>query len=359
MYKRYIHLAAIIAISTACIVMQGCGKAKEKMKMPTIKMVTSDDVISVSAPDDTQVWIAGDFGVIYHSADSGETWVEQKSGVDSLLCDSMFIDGKNGWVAGIKGVMLHTADGGVTWKRQNTGTNRHLMAVWFADKEWGWAVGEYSTILHTKDGGSTWTRQGEESDKIFNRVCFTDRENGWIVGEGGIILRTANSGATWEPVVPEFFKRETLEDEYDNPRPTLFGLHFSDAQHGWVCGMDSTIMRTTDGGGSWELLKTKKGEPIFNIFVRENLGWAVGNKGTYLMSRDGGMTWVKEDEIIKSKLRLADVVFSSRDAGWIVGAAGTILKTTDAGESWSFCSGLSYVFEGFKMPAGLEKNIIE
>ena len=54
-------------------------------------------------------------------ADSGETWVEQKSGVDSLLCDSMFIDDKNGWVAGIKGVMLHTADGGATWKRQDTG----------------------------------------------------------------------------------------------------------------------------------------------------------------------------------------------------------------------------------------------
>ncbi len=110
---------------------------------------------------------------------------------------------------------------------------------------------------------------------------------------------------------------------------------------------------------TWELLKTKKGEPIYNIFVRGNRGWAVGNKGTYLLSRDGGMTWGKQDETIKSKLLLADVVFSSQDKGWIVGAAGTILKTTDAGESWSFCSGLSYIFEGFKMPAGLEKNIIE
>ncbi|MCX5899464.1 MAG: YCF48-related protein [Proteobacteria bacterium] len=359
MFKRYVHFAAIIALSAALTVTSGCGRAKEKMKMPTIKMVTSDDVIAVSAPDENNVWVAGDFGVIYRSADSGETWTEQKSGVDTLLCDIKFLDDTYGWAAGIKGVMLHTTDGGATWKRQDPGTKRHLLAIWFADKDRGWAVGEYSTILHTKDGGNTWTRQNEESDKIFNKVCFVDRENGWIIGEAGIMLRTANGGATWEPVVPEFFKREGLEEEYDNPRPTLFGLYFADKQHGWICGMDSTIMRTTDGGSTWELLKTKKGEPLYNIFVKADRGWAVGNKGTYLLSHDGGMTWGKQDESIKSKLLLANVVFSSRDKGWIVGAAGTILKTTDAGESWSFCSGLSYIFEGFKMPEGLEKNIIE
>ena len=89
------------------------------------------------------------------------------------------------------------------------------------------------------------------------------------------------------------------------------------------------------------------------------IGWAVGNKGTYLLSRDGGMTWEKQEGSIETKMLLADVAFGSADTGWIVGASGTILRSADAGDSWEFFSGLSYTFEGFKMPAGLEKKIIE
>jgi photosystem II stability/assembly factor-like uncharacterized protein len=123
--------------------------------------------------------------------------------------------------------------------------------------------------------------------------------------------------------------------------------------------MDSTIMRTTDGGNTWNVLPTKKGEPIYNIFVKGDRGWIVGNKGTYLLSRDAGTTWERQPETIKSKLLFANVSFSSPSKGWIVGAQGTILRTVDGGDTWSFCSGLSYVFEGFKMPEGLEKRIIE
>jgi photosystem II stability/assembly factor-like uncharacterized protein len=359
MRKRYVHCVAIIAVSAALTVTSGCGRAREKMTMPAIKMVTSEDVIAVAAPDDDNVWIAGDYGVVYHSRDGGTTWTEQQSGVKTLLCDIKFLDAATGWIAGSQGVMLHTTDGGVTWVRQEPGTRRHLLSISFVDREYGWAVGEFSTILRTTDGGKSWVSQHEESDKIYNRVVFVDRSNGWIVGEAGIMLRTSDGGTTWEPMEPEAFKRESVEDEFDRPRPTLFGLYALDKLNLWACGMDSTIMRTTDGGNTWQVLPTKKGEPIYNIFVKGNRGWVVGNKGTYLLSRDGGKTWEWQTETIKSKLLFSNVFFSSPSSGWITGAQGTILRTTDGGDSWNFCSGLSYIFEGFKMPEGLEKRIVE
>jgi photosystem II stability/assembly factor-like uncharacterized protein len=358
MIPKLLRCATVFIVIAGVAASPGCGKAKQKMKMPDIKMITSEFIISGAAPDERNAWIVADFGVIYHSSDGGETWQEQKSGVDTLLTDAAFVDGQNGWVTGIKGTILHTTDGGATWARQNAGTERHLLAVSFADKDYGWAVGEFSIVLHTSDGGATWQQQGEEQDKIYNDVCFIDRSSGWIVGEDGVIVHTLNSGATWEPVVPDFFKRATIEEEYDNPRPTLFGISFTDKDHGWLCGMDSTILHTSDGGASWQAVN-KGVDILLNIAVKGERGWAVGPQGVYLLSRDKGLTWEIQKDAVKSKLDFANVIFSSPQKGFIVGASGTLVATADGGETWKFRSGMSYEFEGFQMPAALEKRIIE
>lgn len=322
-------------------------------------MVTGEDITAVSAPDENNVWIAGAYGIVYHSSDGGATWSAQTSGVTTMLCDIAFINDRTGWIAGAQGAVLATTDGGATWTRHDTGVTQHLLSLSFVDAQFGWAVGEFSTILHTQDGGRTWRLQQEQSDRIYNRVFFVDRSRGWIVGEAGTILHTDDGGVTWQQQMPDFFKRESLEDEYDRPRPTLFGLCFRDAEHGWLCGMDSIVMHTSNGGATWDVLPTKRGEPIYTVLIKGGRGWIVGNKGSYLVSRDSGATWQVQEETIRSKIRFSDLDFSSDRTGWIVGDGGLIVKTTDGGETWEFCSGLSYLFEGFKMPEGLEKRIIE
>jgi len=350
----------IIVLSTAalfCCLTTGC-KSKSKFKAPNIKMVTPEYILSIDEPEEGKVWIIGNYGVIFHSTNGGENWEEQNSGAEEMLCDVDFVDSKNGWVSGIKGTMLHTRDGGYNWEKQTTGTQRHLLALCFVDSKYGWAVGDFSTILHTRDGGKNWELQSEESDRIYSNIHFTDRSNGWIVGENGVMLHTTNGGKRWETVVPDNFVRETIEEEYENPRPGLFGLYFTDKDHGWICGIDSTIMYTADGGVSWKLINSGS-DILYNIIIRGDRGWAVGSQGVYLLSIDGGLSWEKQGESIKSKLSFANVFFSNPQNGWIVGATGTIVRTTDGGKSWKFISGLSYEFEGMKMPEGLEKRIIE
>lgn len=354
--KKIVLLLSVTALCSCLI--SGCTKAKSKFKAPDIKMVTSEYILSIDEPEEGNIWIIGNFGVIFNSSNGGETWEEQNSGVQDMLCDVDFVDGKNGWVSGIKGIILHTNDGGYNWESQKTGTQRHLLSLCFVDTEYGWAVGDFSTILHTRDGGKTWVSQSEESDVIYSNIYFTDRSNGWIVGENGTILHTIDGGNSWETVMPKNFERATIEEEYTNPRPGLFGLHFSDKDHGWICGLDSTIMYTADGGVSWELINSGN-DILYNIIVRGDRGWAIGTQGSFLLSTDGGLSWEKQEEAIKSKLSFANVFFSNPQNGWIVGASGTIVRTTDGGKSWKFISGLSYEFEGIKMPEGLEKRIIE
>ncbi|MCP4713989.1 MAG: hypothetical protein GY868_02640 [Deltaproteobacteria bacterium] len=333
----------------------GCNRAERGMKGPNIKKITRQNVHGVFAPTDEHIWLTGNHGSIYHSGDGGETWKAQESGMtEGILVDGVFLDTRTAWIVGLYGTVLHTTDGGARWTRQQTGTKRHLFGISFADAEHGWAVGEWGTTLHTSDGGKSWQTQREEMDRTFNNVCFLDRETGWIVGERGTILHTRDGGKSWQPQLPKVFEREDFEAELENPPPSLFGVFFTDRDHGWACGIDGTIITTNNGGNTWELQDSKTDMTLYTIVIKWGRGWVVGDKGTYLTSPDAGATWVSHADVIKSRQPFRDIYFSSPQKGWVVGAAGTVVHTADGGQTWDFRSGLSYAMDFFQMPEALE-----
>jgi photosystem II stability/assembly factor-like uncharacterized protein len=325
----------------------GC-KTGEKLAAPKIPTITPENINMIMAPDENNLWLAGNYGIIFHSSDGGKNWESQNSGIKTLLTDGTFTDSKNGWIVGIDGVIIHTGDGGATWVKQNSGTAKHLMSIAFTDTDYGWAVGEFSTVLHTTDGGKTWAPQQPEADKIYNDVYFLDRQNGFIVGEAGTMFRTIDGGATWVKIVPKAFERKDLEDEYERPRPSLFCVTFTDKVNGWTAGNFGAILHTADGGITWNELPSPSQLASYTILIKHGKGWCVGDKGLYLTSQDGGMTWKNEEETIKTKMWFRDVVFTSPEKGWIVGAGGTVISTVDGGKTWEFHSGLSYDTKAFK-----------
>jgi photosystem II stability/assembly factor-like uncharacterized protein len=355
MTKAVCKLGFIFILSAIMTMSTGCSKSKESTKKIDIKMITAENVHGVMAPDDNNIWISGNYGIIYHSADGGENWEEQDSTVTKgILCDGIFIDNKTGWIVGTYGTVIHTEDAGKTWTRQNTATERHLFGIFFLNKDLGWAVGEWGTIIHTKDGGKTWTIQGEEMDKTLNNIAFYDENIGFAVGEQGTIQHTNDGGKTWNIQLPASFYRETLEDYYDDQPPALFCVVIKDKNNVFACGMESTIMHTSDLGKTWNQIPINNERALYTIFFKESLGWAVGDMGHYMRSEDNGKTWILEEESIKSKFWFRDVYFSSPTKGWIVGQAGTVIRTNDAGKTWEFRSGLSYDMEFFEMPKALE-----
>ena len=347
MKKPFFTCVALMALMLAAGFGAGC-KTGEKLAAPKIPAITPENINMIMAPDENNLWLAGNYGIIFNSSDGGKNWTAQNSGIKTLLTDGAFIDSKNGWIVGIDGVIIHTGDGGATWVKQNSGTAKHLMSIVFTDTEYGWAVGEFSTVLHTTDGGKTWAPQQPEADKIYNDVYFLDRQNGFIVGEAGSMLRTIDGGATWVKIVPKAFERKDLEDEYERPRPSLFCVTFTDKVHGWTAGNFGAILHTADGGITWNELPSPSQLASYTILIKHGKGWCVGDKGLYLTSQDGGMTWKNEEETIKTKMWFRDVVFTSPEKGWIVGAGGTVISTVDGGKTWEFHSGLSYDTKAFK-----------
>lgn len=113
----------------------------------------------------------------------------------------------------------------------------------------------------------------------------------------------------------------------------LYGVDFVDGNTGFIAGYSGTLLRTTDGGKSWEARYIGRNELIRNVdFIDAQYGWAVGHRGSIFHSRDGGKSWEVQKEVPNTFLR--DISFADRNHGWVVGHDATILHTADGGANW-------------------------
>ncbi|HZW10183.1 MAG TPA: YCF48-related protein, partial [Phycisphaerales bacterium] len=163
--------------------------------------------------------------------------------------------------------------------------------------------------------GQQWERQSPTpaDDHLYN-VHFTDAESGWAVGHDGIVLRTADGGDTWQQH-PSFPRHWYL----DNP---VRHLQFVDAQHGFAGG--DNVYRTADGGQTWQDMGYH-GTAGRMEFISAQIGFISGNSGLR-RTADGGQTF----ETIGER---ADVAFVDATTGVYVLQSG-VFRSTDAGETW-------------------------
>ena len=170
-------------------------------------------------------------------------------------------------------------------------------------------------------------------------------ERAVAVGERGHILVSDDRGATWKQV----------------PVPASAGLtavYFADAQHGWAVGHDELILRTVDGGLSWERthLDVEANRPLLDVwFADADRGIAVGAYGAMYSSADGGRSWtavpfepealggtaapVPADEYEEEAgagfdFHLNAIVPGPGSTVYLAAEAGRLFRSDDGGGSW-------------------------
>jgi hypothetical protein len=110
------------------------------------------------------------------------------------------------------------------------------------------------------------------------------------------------------------------------------GIHFVDAEKGWVVGDHGTILYTQDGGENWLIQVSQTEAHLSGVyFVNSITGWAVGEQGVILSTNDGGEVWKPQTQ---DKTNLWSVYFGDAKTGWVTGENGTILFTLDGGKTW-------------------------
>lgn len=272
-----------------------------------------DDLFDVTFPTASDGWACGRWGAVFHTSDGGKSWSRQSTGTDFTLASICFVDTTHGWAVGDRGTILHTKDGGTTWVKQDppritiegaagwkgegrTATIENapmlffLMGVHFATPEKGWIVTEQTHILFTLDGGQTWSVQFKDEDFILQDLSFCDDQNGWAVGEYGYIYHTADGGNSWENQAGEFdFSEETGEIIGGN---YLFDVTAVDPMTAWAVGIDGYVVRTQDGGVTWERVEKEFPKTHFFGVAADDKGVVViGGRSALLVSTDAGKTF--------------------------------------------------------------------
>lgn len=258
----------------------------------------------------------------------------------NLLRKVKMVD-ENNWVTvGANGTFMHTTNSGANWyfhffagKSTAALQTTNSYDAWFFDSNTGIVVGDQGYIGRTTDGGVNFDTTGSGLVPTNSRhwsIWFADANTGFI-GSGSQnafttrILKTTNGGLNWSVAY------------IDNSGSTsyLISLGGIDAQNVFGVWANGTLVRSTDGGSTWNLQTSSV--PAFQnsiSFINSTTGFTAGGEGTFSVTTNGGTNW--------QSLPTPQTDFSyfqckavSATEIYLIGDPGFLYKSTDLGSTWT------------------------
>ncbi|NQY08090.1 MAG: hypothetical protein HRT71_01065 [Flavobacteriales bacterium] len=265
-----------------------------------------------------------------------------KTGMD--VATVTFSDANNGVLFGDdpqqagRSLIYTTTDGGVNWQAISDIGVKNINAT-FAVSSSVFAVGQEGTVIRSDDNGSTWTIVNTGSTANFVAVYFSsDVQNGLIFTEGGAIIRTADGGASWD------FPTSSLSN-----LSTLKKVVFSTDNYALAVGTKSgkgAIYVTQNAQSSpptWTLQQDYSTLDLQDVMFANTItsvnstdAFALGQDGTLIKTSNAGSTWRKVNT--NSNVNFKQVHFTSGSKGLLVSTSGALYTTSNGGGSLSTLS---------------------
>lgn len=185
------------------------------------------------------------------------------------------------------------------------------------------AVGERGHVLYSDDKGDTWTQVRVPTIATLTGVYFHDKNLGWAVGHDAVILKTIDGGESWE--------RVHFAPEEERP---LFDVWFSDENNGIAVGAYGFFLTTEDGGKSWASKMISEDDWHLNQIKTSETGrlYIAAEAGTIYRSDDQGLTWTSLDSPYEGSF--FGTLPLGGDTLLIFGLRGNLFRSDDAGETW-------------------------
>ena len=230
------------------------------------------------------------YGVVLFTQDGGETW--QQLAADQLpqLHDVEFFSMQDGIAVGeasanhSTGVFV-TSDGGKTWQDVIGKRTDGWRTADFLSPDEGVVAGLRGHVALVGGKRLLSTRSGDLGIRGLHDVVLGQDQAGWLVGDGSLVLHTGSGGVVWQSPPTEL--PNDLRDMVDFHAVACRG------QSVWIGGdPGSVVWHSPDGGHTWQKQLTSQPQPIHSLhFPSDSIGCAVGALGTILRTGDGGRTW--------------------------------------------------------------------
>ena len=255
-------------------------------------------------PNDHDGWLVTARGDILHTRDGGTNWETQAGNMPGLRSID-FLDEKHGYAGSLMGKLYETTDGGATWKDITStlpGSPKGFCGMTHVGKQVH-IVGRYNLghadYFFSPDGGKTWqhTNLRDMAQGLVD-VMFLNKDIGFIGGMGksaaegqspAVILKTTDGGKHWHPVFEHAGGRGFVWKLFPISKKLIYAsLQSQDGVY--------RIAKTTDQGEHWDTLTVATGRPqgpgLQAIgFLDEKVGFVGGFHRTVYATTDGGKTW--------------------------------------------------------------------
>ena len=252
----------------------------------------------------TQPYSRIGYGVLLKTVDGGKSWtiLGQQQNLPPLNY-VRFFGAEQGVAVGEStpefpnGVLI-TEDGGETWQPAPGPAAPGWLAASFNSLNDGTVAGPRGRLALVAGTSVAPPRVDTNSLRSVRGVAMADGLSGWAVGDGALVLQTGNGGVSWEP--PVGF------DGYRMSRFVDLSAVAAVGDSAWVAGNPgSTVWMTHDGGETWQRSPTGQTAPIRSLHFSSPMnGWAAGDFGSILRTVDGGRSW----QAVRGRARRAAVL---------------------------------------------------
>lgn len=231
-----------------------------------------------------------------------QDWFQIETGTDKKLNTIEFASASVGYIGGNDSLLLKTTDFGETWNPVNySGVSflpggEHILNLKFVTEDIGFmTVGPYSGTYKTVDGGSTWTQLTGLSTCFNQGMFFFDENNGLVGGSGcfqGEMIDRLSAGV---------WSQSTVNTPTWDAMNLIVDIDFLNTMDGLAASRSGYILRTVDGGTSWDTVPSPSDpmNPITSVlYVSPTLAYAGYEAlstgfGLYI-STDGGLSWAED-----------------------------------------------------------------
>jgi photosystem II stability/assembly factor-like uncharacterized protein len=277
-------------------------------------------------PGGKALLVGGFFGALYNSTNGGINWRNQSNDSCVWYKAAAFCNDSVAILTGTNGVIRRSTDGGSSWRSVNSACQTDFRALYFVNDSLGYAGGAAGILARSRNGGRSWQPLPPLPNRTIHALHFRTPAVGFALSRG--VYVTADSGLTWNPIMAD----TTIADS-SLMNQQWYSIDFPTPALGWIVGDSGQVLRTIDGGQSWERYSPRFTDKTLNSisFATPAIGVAVGLYDTYFATADSGKTWQSfiSGAPVPLVAEMADEI-----RGFSVGFRGTISRTIDGGKSW-------------------------